>query len=241
MDYQYYNAPQSYPQTPVQDGFNQRRPSSSGSHPQPQGFSQQTFQPQVGGLEFGPQYAFDQANDWAHTHVGSADFPTSGAGHFDVTELSGYTRSEREPPWDPSGRTQARTVDDSLQLRSPDSALYIPKAYTVAGAAYPSPAFRRPSLGPRPRQSYASIPDSGYGSQPTVADSIPGLTQAQVKDIEFPSSHPPPQSVTEAPPRALSVKTEPIGSGSTKRRRSKSFIEKCRLCPKELKNKSEAL
>jgi hypothetical protein len=123
---------------------------------------------------------------------------------------------------------------------SPTPASYVTKAYTVTGVGYPSPVFKRPS--PKARQSYASIPDSGYGSQPTLIESIPGVTQAEVKDVVFLPADPP-QSVTEAPTRALSIKTDPnpIGSNPAKRRRSKSFIERCHICKKELKNKSESV
>ena len=235
MSSQYYNTHQSYPQPPVQNGYLQR-PSSSASQLQPQAFPHQNFQPQGGGFEFGPQYAFHQSNDWAHSQVESASFPTSGASQLDVTEINEYTSSAREPSWDPVGRTQARNVDSSLQLCSPASPSYIARAHTVAGATNPSPVFKRPF--PRPRPSYVSIPDSGYGSQSTVVESIPGVSQAEVKDVVFLPADPS-QSVTQAPTRALSVKTDP--NPIAKRRRSKSFLENCRECGKELKNKSESV
>lgn len=254
MSFSYYDSQRVYRQGPVQNGFDQRRRSSSTSHSQPQAFPQQNYQPQVGGIEYEPHYAFDQSNDWAHNHVVSANFQTGGASQFDVTEIHEYTSSEREPPWDPAGRTQARTVDSNLQLCGSTPASYIPKTYTgtgtpasyipkastVTGAAYPSPVFKRPPLGPR--QSYTSIPDSGYGSQATLVESIPGVTQAEVKGGVFLPVDPP-KLVTAAPRRALSVKTDPnpIGSGPTKRRRSRSFHEKCQACGKELKNKSESM
>lgn len=233
----YYGAPQSYPQTPVQHGFCQRRPSSSSaSQCHTQTFDAQGFQPRPGSLEFPNQYNFGQSDEWPGSDAEFVGLPNTGS-NLNLTEINEFTRSEREPPWDPTGRTLARAPDNRLQLFIPTS--QVPKANTIAGPVYSPDCFKRPSF--CPRQSCASIPDSGYGSQATILESITSLSQAEAPHVEF-TTIGSLQSNIEVPRAPLSVKTDPSPSGSkpVKRRRSKSFPDKCH-CGKELKNRSEAV
>ena len=114
-----------------------------------------------------------------------------------------------------------------------------PKANTVAGPVYSPDELGRPPV--RPRHSYISVPDSGYGSAATIPECITTSTQAPLKDTDLISVDTFPPVVTDAPPPPppSSVKTEPI-SGGTKRRRSKTFNKKCEECDRELKNPSES-
>lgn len=235
MNYQYYNPQQTYSQTQFETGFEQRRPSSSAPQPRSHSFDAQIFQPQLESYELPAQYGFDQSSVWADNNVNTDGLSTINASNFSPTDISEYTRPAQDASWDPIGRSKARGVDNNLQPFIATAASHVPKANTIAGPVPSTHVFKRPSF--RPRQSFISVPDSGYGSQPPVIDGItsPSQTEAKENDLVSVDTCPP---VTRAPPPPppSSVKTEPT---SVKRRRSKSFAQTC-PCGKELKNRSEA-
>jgi hypothetical protein len=234
MDYPYYNDHQSYPPTPVANNYSQRRSSSSASQPHPQPFPNPGFQPQLQ-YPLANQYGFDQSNEWTEDGGGIIHLSAVDASNFSLTDIHEYTRPAQEPPWDPAGRSKGRGIDNSGPFTLP-SASQIPKANTVAGPL-PSPnTFKRPSLGPRP--SYISIPDSGYGSQPALADAITSSTQAKLKEDDC-TAVGTQLSLVTVPPPPSSVKTDP-SPGSIKHRRSKSYDD-CRYCGRIAKNRSDAV
>ena len=235
MNYQYYNLPQSYSQTPVSNSFDQRRSSSSASQPHAQSFHAHNFQPRLQDFPPPNQYGFDQSNGWTEASDELVDLSMINASNFNPTDIHEYTSSAREPPWDPTRGSKGREIDNSVPF-TPPAASHIPKANTVAGPLRSPDVFKRPSLGPR--QSFASIPDSGYGSQPALVDGIPSFTQAKLKenDCTAAGTHLP---IVTPPLPPSSVKTDP--SPSVKRRRSKSFAELTCHCGKELKNRSDAV
>lgn len=234
INYRYCSPRQTYSQTQFEAGFPQRRSSSSASVPLSQPFDTQNFQPQLESYELSSHYGFDQSSEWAGNSVNADSLSTINASNFSPTDISEYTRPAQDPSWDPIGRSKARGVDNNLQPFITTSASHVGKANTIAGPVRSNDVFKRPNF--QARQSFISVPDSGYGSQPTTIDGIISSSQAEAKgtDVVSVDTCPP---IQRAPPPPASVKTEPSG---VKRRRSKSFAQTCH-CGRELKNRSEAV
>lgn len=245
MSYPYhsgYDSHRSYPSTPIQNSYGQRRSSSSTSQPQAQAFPLQSFQSPIGSLDLSNPYNFNQSNDWSQNTVGLADTPNVniGSSNFNAAELNPFIRPEGEDSWNPTGRTQGRAFNNNVPLFIPPSAFNIPKANTVAGGVVSSShrQNKRPLIPPRASFA-ASNTDSGYYSAQTL-DSIPSSAQKEFNSLDVTAVNPY-QPSTDAPPSALSVKTEPVAAGKKNgRRRPKSSVDDCRYCGKELKNNSEA-
>ena len=218
MDYQYYNFRQSDPQTPVPNTFDQRRSSLSVSRPHAQSFHAYDFQPQLQDFPLRNQYGFDQSIERIEASDKLVDLSMINVSNLNPTDIPAYTQYAREPPWDP--REGPKGNIDSRVPFTPPSAFYIPEAHTVPGPLRSPNVFKRPSLGPR--QTSQSIPDSGYGSIPELADNTTMAIQSAIIKVPPPSS----------------VKTET--SPGVKRWRSKSFSSTCH-CGVELRNRSTAM
>lgn len=237
MNNQYYDGQQNYPQTPIQNDFHLRNTPSSGSQPSGQALHAQSYHSNVERFDFPTGYDFSQQFGWAQESDVPQVYPSSTANAINIGEINDITSHAHEAPWDGT-RARGYTPVNNQAFFPPFSPPNAPKARTVAHGAFSPDVHFRPSFGPR--QSYASQPDSGYGSQPTLFDNLTSPSHAKAGDADHVTvgSH---ESVTDVPPPALSVKTDPTPTRSgKKRRKSKSTVETCPKCNKELKNRSDA-
>lgn len=212
----------------------QRRPSSV-SLPPGRTFDTDSFEPRVDAPEVTNQYGLDELSNWSQCVSGSdpIDLPDAPASvTADVNDIAGFLRSQHEEPW-----AHGISAGRDTPLWPIQTTFNVPKAVTVAGLVQPShDPSKRPSL-KQHRASDISTVDSAYWS----ASSSSNSTQAVKNNVEY-LEQANQYAVNSAPPPPLSAKTEPgpRTTSKSKRRRSKSNIENCTICNKELKNPSDA-
>lgn len=212
----------------------QRRPSSV-SLPPGRTFDTDSFEPRVDAPEVTNQYGLDELSNWSQCVSGSdpIDLPDAPASvTADVNDIAGFLRSQHEEPW-AHGISAGRDTT-FWPIQTPST---VPKAVTIAGAVPASDiTFKRPSL-KQHRASDISTTDSAYWS----ASSFSSSTQAIKQNVEY-LEQAKQYTGKGAPPPPQSAKTEPVPqtTSKAKRKRSKTNIENCSICNRELKNPSDA-